>query len=58
MTNKDHLTEKQALAQAKKDGIEFIDEFKVEGSDKVYETKEATEKAAKGKNVIQSRRQQ
>jgi hypothetical protein len=50
------LTEEEALARAKEEGIEFVDEFTVEGLDKVYKTHEAAKKAAKGKNVIQTRR--
>lgn len=55
----DKLTEKQALAQAKEQGIEFVDEFTIEGDEDrvVYET-EAEAKAEAGKrNIIQTRRQ-
>ncbi len=50
-----HLTEEEALEQARQDGIEFVDSFSFEGSDEVFETREGAEAAAKGKNVIQTR---
>jgi hypothetical protein len=58
MANRDEkLTEKEALAQAKADGIEFVDEYHIEGKSKIYSTRAAAQKAAsKGDNVVQTRR--
>lgn len=52
----DHLTEEEALAQAKAEGIEFVDAFMVEGEAKEYKTAKLAEKHADGRNVIQVRR--
>lgn len=55
----DKLTEKEALREAKEQGIEFVDEYTIEGDEDnvIYET-EAEAKAEAGKrNVIQTRRQ-
>lgn len=51
------LTEKEALAQAKAEGIEFVDWFTVEGDDTRYETIEEALDAAGDKNVSQHRTQ-
>lgn len=52
------LTEEQALARAKKEGIEFVDTFQVEGEKTEYETLEEAQKASKkGDNIVQIRRQ-
>lgn len=55
-TSKDeHLSEEDAIKQAKKDGIEFVDWFTVEGDDTRYETEEEAREAAGDKNVLQHR---
>lgn len=52
----EHLTEEQALAQAKEQGIEFKDQFQIEGFTKLYDSKEeAVAVAPKGSNIIQIR---
>lgn len=52
----DLLTEEEALEQASEEGIEFVDTFFVEGDESTkYKTAAAAKKAAKGKNVIQTR---
>lgn len=55
MSDSDHIEEKDAVKQAKKDGIEFVDHFLVEGDETKYETREEAEKAADGKNITQVR---
>lgn len=61
----DHVTEKDAVARAKAEGIEFVDEFYVlkDGEftptpeDKPYKTLSAAKKAKKtGYNVVQLRK--
>lgn len=51
----DKLTEKEALAQAKDEGIEFIDSWQVEGDDTFYPTEAEAKKKAKGKPITQRR---
>lgn len=56
----DHLTEHDALKQASKDGIKFVDTFTVEGLDGVeFDSKEdavaVAEQADEPLNVIQTR---
>lgn len=51
------LTEKEALAQAKAEGIEFRDYWTVEGEDTQYETEEEAKEAAGDKPVLQHRTQ-
>ncbi len=54
--NEDHLTEKEALKQAKAEGIEFEDHYTFDGAEKEYETKEDAKADADGKPVVQVRR--
>lgn len=51
----DKLTEKEAIAMAKAEGITFKDSYQVEGETDRYDTKKEAEKAAKGKPVMQIR---
>ena len=51
----EHLTEKQAIAQAKAEGLTFIDSYQVEGDSTHYKTKQEAEAQAKGKPVFQVR---
>lgn len=53
----DHLSETDALEQAKANGIEFVDFYTFEGASKEYETREDAEKDADGKLVHEARRQ-
>lgn len=61
----DDINEKEALARAKEEGIEFVDEFKVDGLSETFNTLKDAEKAredefgsqAKHHDVIQIRRQ-
>lgn len=51
------LTEEEALAQAREQGVEFVDSFSVDGAETAYATREEAEAVANGKNIIQTRRQ-
>lgn len=51
----EQLSEADAVARAKRKGIQFIDIWKVEGSEERYSSLADAEKAAAGKNVIQTR---
>lgn len=61
----DDVNEKEALARAKEEGIEFVDEFRVDGLSETFDTLKGAEKAredefgsqAKHHNVTQIRRQ-
>lgn len=54
-----HLDEEEALAKAKKEGIEFEDSFYIEGNpEERFDTRDKAEKKAKeGDNIMQERRQ-
>lgn len=58
-----HLTEKQALAQAKADGVEFVDTFTIsdDSFDESFATREEAEKVCKNlgvdpSHIVQTRR--
>jgi hypothetical protein len=57
MSDKKILTETEALAEAKKQGIEFVDFYTVEGDETKFATREKAEEAHPGKNIIQTRTQ-
>lgn len=53
----DKLTEKQALARAKEEGIEFVDFYTFDGATVEYLTEKEAEKDANGAPILQARRQ-
>jgi len=50
-----HISEKKALAQAKEEGIEFVDHYTFEGTSEKYDTAKEAEKHADGKPIMQVR---